>query len=163
MYSSRWSVLGSFQLCSLDSSAARHCQNQYLGLSYFSLKKDNITRLSGLHSRLCQVFIGYQWVNEEAVIAKHTLTSLVTPTPTILISRLLIRSTSPGRRSASHVGLPSVIRTMTFSTPARSPLAVLNISVLASRSPPVVLVFSSQYGIFLTALWRDWMSVKLFR
>jgi len=96
---------------------------------------------------------------EETVIA-HSLTSLVTPTPNILIPRLFISRTSSSSRSTSRVGLPSVIRTMAFGTSERSPLAVLNISVLVSRSPPVVFVFSSQYGMRRMAVASVTVSVK---
>jgi len=51
----------------------------------------------------------------------HSLTAAVTPTPTILMPRLLMSSASPGRRSVSYVGLPSVMRTMVLGMPGRSP------------------------------------------
>jgi len=45
----------------------------------------------------------------------------------------------------------------------RSPLALLNISVLISRSPPVVFVLPPMYVMFLMALTSNRSSVKLVR
>jgi len=97
------------------------------------------------------------------IISAQSATSLVTPTPTILVPRLLMSRASACRKSTSTVGLPSVMSTITFGTSARSPLASVNISVLVRRSPPVVWVLPPQYSMFRTAPASDLLSKKLDR